>query len=136
MDEKHPAMDLEYWRAGVDAGDLVVWVPTHRKVADWLTKHLATDEEIESICVLIKTCYLHARFTDAGDERTLTAAQREAEGHCASREVAAQPVPAELDFEDESSPRVRRSPSAAAIIAGRCCGCSKKHTSVGLQAEK
>lgn len=79
-DERRVAMDLADLRAGVDAGDLVVWIPTRRIVADCLKKHLTLDEETQSIRDLLRTGYLHLRFTDEGEERTLTAAQREAEG--------------------------------------------------------
>ena len=41
-DEKQVAMDLADLRAGVDAGDLVVWGPTERMVTDCLTKHVTT----------------------------------------------------------------------------------------------
>ena len=71
-DEKRAAMDLADLRAGVDAGDLVVWIPTKRMVAARLTKHLTMDDETKSIRDLLRDGRMQVRFTDEGAERTLT----------------------------------------------------------------
>ena len=78
-DEKRVAMDLADLRAGVDAGDLVVWVPTKRMVADCLTKHSTQDEETKSTCDMLRDGDLRLRFTDEGVEWTLTIEQRNME---------------------------------------------------------
>ena len=103
-DEKRVAMDLADLRAGVDAGDLVVWLPTKRMVADCLTKHLTLDEETKSIRDLLRDWKLHLRFTDDGEERTLTTEQRRQEkAEASQREAEALPVPPEWDSEDGAS---------------------------------
>ena len=63
-DEKRGATDLADLRAGVDAGDLVVWAPTKRMVADCLTKHLTQDAEKSTIRDLLRDGHLHLRFTN------------------------------------------------------------------------
>ena len=131
-DEKRAAMDLADVRAGFDAGDLVVWIPTKRMVADCLTKHLTLDEEVESIKSLLRDGRLHLRFTDGSEERHLSAEQRRAKGaHLSQRESAARPVPAEFDSEDEAfsnlQPRLEKSPGVVAL---------SKHTGVGLWTGK
>ena len=97
-------MDLADPRAGVDACDLVVWVPTKHMAADCLTKHLTQDDETKSIRDLLRDGRMHLCFTDEGVERTLTIEQRKMEGlEFSQRESAARAVPAEMDLEDEAS---------------------------------
>ena len=131
-DEKRVAMDLADLRAGVDAGDLVVWMPTRKMVADCLTKHLTLDEETQSIRDLLRTGRMHLRFTDEGEERTLTEAQRKAEGlEAAGRESEARPVPKEMDSEDEASLGMHLPPVGfVGCLPGGALALSK-HTGVG-----
>ena len=142
-DEKRVAMDLADLRAGVDSGDLVVWIPTKKMVADCLTKHLTQDEETQSIRDLLRTGYMHLRYTDDGEERTLTAEQRVAEGlEVSQREAAARAVPAEMDSEDEASFSMHLPPTCYARTIGSTRGSPdgvvalSKHTGVGQAAKK
>ena len=135
VDEKRVAMDLADLRAGVDAGDLVVWIPTKRMVADCLTKHLTLDEEVESIKNLLRDGRMHLRFSDDGQERVLSAEQRKAEGaNISQRETAARAVPAECDSEDEafSNPR----PRLEQALKWRGVVAFSKHIGVGLRTGK
>ena len=75
VNEKRVAMDSADSRAGADAGDLVVWVPTRRMVADSLTRHKKTQRGDQRHLRLAQEGHLHVRFTDEEDEHTLIAAQ-------------------------------------------------------------
>jgi hypothetical protein len=101
---------------------------------------LTLDEETKSIRDVLKEGRLHLRFTDEGEERTLTAQQREAEGlECSQRESAARPVPAENDSEDEASfpnllPPKGSGPLGKAFGPG--VAALSKYTGVGTPPEK
>ena len=139
-DEKRVAMDLADLRAGVDAGDLVVWIPTKKMVADCLTKHLTLDEETQSIRDLLRTGWMQLRYTDEGEERTLTSEQRRQEGlDAANREQEARPVPPEMDSEDEASFSMSMPPKELAGSNGRSSSrgavALSKHTGVENRTE-
>ena len=138
-DEKRVAMDLADLRAGVDAGDLVVWIPTRKMVADCLTKHLTLDEETESIRNLLRSGCMHLRYTDEGEERTLTEAQRKAEGlEAVGRESEARPVPKEMDSEDEASLGMHLPPVGLVGFVGDSppgALALSKHTGVGHRTD-
>ena len=103
-DEKRVAMDLADLRAGVDAGDLVAWIPTRKMVADCLTKHLTLDEETFAIRELLRTGRMHLRFSDDGTERTLTTEERKSECQASAMGgPTSGPVPASMDSEDDAS---------------------------------
>ena len=62
------------------------------------------EEETQSIRDLLRDGVMHLRYTDAGEERTLTEEQRKQESFEASqREAMALPVPRAWDSEDEAS---------------------------------
>ena len=126
----------------MDAGDLVVWIPTKKMVADCLTKHLTLDEETQSIRDLLRTGWMHLRYTDEGEERTLTSEQRRQEGmEAADRESEARPVPPEMDSEDEASFRMHLPPMELAGSNGRSSSTTQsavalsKHTGVENRTE-
>ena len=135
-DEKRVAMDLADLRAGVDAGDLVVWIPTKKMVADCLTKHLTMDEETQSIRDLLQTGRMHLRYTNEGVERTLTDAQRKQEGlEALGRESMARPVPQEMDSEDEASAKMLLPPVGYSLGARPDALALSKHTGVENRTE-
>ena len=105
-------------------------------VADCLTKHLTLDEETQSIRDLLRTGFLHLRYTDEGEERTLSAEQRKQEGHeASSRESGSRPVPREMDSEDEASFQMHLPPSGSGSGLHGVVAFSK-HTGVENRTEK
>ena len=141
-DEKRVAVDLADLRAGVGAGDLVVWIPTRKMVADCLTKHLTLDEETQSIRDLLHTGRMHLRYTDEGEERILSEEQRKAEGlEALGRESEARPVPREMDSEDEASIGMHLPPAVVGFSGDGQLDTSpgalalSKHTGVGHRTD-